>query len=103
MPVSSVSVGRAAAYGAYADAADVDLVALAGMETDALQSIAAAYGVPEEHRYTDWRDLVDHGQLDLVSIAAPTTLHAPIAVTALDAGMHVLSRSRWPRTSRPLD
>ncbi len=76
---------------AYADAADVDLVALAGMETDALQSIAAAYGVPEERRYTDWRDLVDHGQLDLVSIAAPTTLHAPIAVAALDAGMHVLS------------
>ena len=75
----------------YADAADVDLVALAGMETDALQSYGAGYGVPEEHRYTDWRDLVDHGRLDLVSIAAPTTLHAPIAVAALDAGLHVLS------------
>ena len=76
---------------AYADAADVDLVALAGMETDALQSFGAAYGVPEEQRYTDWRDLVEHGHLDLVSIAAPTILHAPIAVAALDAGMHVLS------------
>ena len=29
-------------------------------------------------------------QLDLVSIATPTTLHAPIAVAALNAGMHVL-------------
>ena len=75
---------------AYADATDVDLVALAGMETAALQSFGAAYGIPEEQRYTDWRDVVDHGQLDLVSIAAPTTLHAPIAVAALDAGMHVL-------------
>ena len=40
---------------AYADAADVDLVALAGLETDALQTLAAAYGIPEEHRYTDLR------------------------------------------------
>ena len=27
----------------------------------------------------------------MVSIAAPTTLHAPIAMAALDAGVHVLS------------
>jgi predicted dehydrogenase len=76
---------------AYADTPDVDLVALAGMETDALRSFGAAYGIPEERRYTDWREIVDHGQLDLLSIAVPTTLHAPIAVAALDAGMHVLS------------
>jgi predicted dehydrogenase len=76
---------------AYADAADVDLVVMAGMETEALQRFAAAYGIPKEHRYTDWRDLIDHEQLDLLSIAAPTTLHAPIAIAALDAGMHVLS------------
>jgi predicted dehydrogenase len=75
----------------YAEIADVDLVALAGMETESLQRLGDEYGVPEEHRYPSWQDLVDHGQVDALSIAAPTTLHAPIAVTALDAGMHVLS------------
>ena len=30
-------------------------------------------------------------ELDVLSIAAPTTLHAPIAIAALDAGVHVLS------------
>jgi predicted dehydrogenase len=75
----------------YADTADVDLVALAGMEIDALRHLGDAYGIPESHRYTDWHELVDHEQLDLVSIAVPTTLHAPIAVAALKAGMHVLS------------
>ncbi len=83
---------------AYADASDVDLVALAGKETDALQSLGTAYGIPEGHRYTDWRDLVDHGQLDLLSIAAPTTLHAPIAVAALDAGLHVLCEKPMAET-----
>jgi predicted dehydrogenase len=75
----------------YAEAADVDLVALAGMEADALQQLGATYGIPDEHRYADWRDLIDHEQLDVLSIATPTTLHAPIAVAALDAGIHVLS------------
>jgi len=76
---------------AYAETPDVDLVALAGMETDALQRLADRYGISTEHRYTNWQDLVDHGQLDLLSSAAPTTLHAPIAISALNAGMHVLS------------
>jgi predicted dehydrogenase len=75
----------------YADAADVDLVALAGLEPDALRQLGAVYGVPDGHRYSDWRDLVDHEKLDLLSIATPTALHAPTAVAALDAGMHVLS------------
>jgi predicted dehydrogenase len=76
---------------AYADIADVDLVALAGMEAETLQRLGDLYSVAKELRYSNWQDLVDHGQLDLLSIAAPTTLHAPTAVAALDAGMHVLS------------
>ena len=74
----------------YAYAADVDLTALAGLETDALQQLGDAYDIPNARRYTDWRDLIDHEQPDVLSIATPTTLHAPIAVAALDAGMHVL-------------
>jgi predicted dehydrogenase len=75
----------------YAAAADVDLAALAGMEADVLQQLGDTYHIPQDHRYADWRDLVDHGDIDLLSIAAPTTLHAPIAVAALGAGTHVLS------------
>src|SRR4029453_6161598 len=74
----------------YAEAADVDLVALAGMETDALQRLGAAYGIPDDHRYTDWQDLIDHEQLNVLSFAIPTTPHAPTTVAALDAGLPVL-------------
>jgi predicted dehydrogenase len=76
---------------AYSAISDVDLVALAGMETDALRRLGDAYGIPEERCYAHWHDLVDQGQIDVLSIAAPTTLHAPIAVAALNAGVHVLS------------
>ena len=44
-----------------------------------------------EHRFADWKDLVAAGCVDVLSIATPTTLHGPIAVAALDAGIHVLS------------
>ncbi len=35
----------------YAAAADVDLVALAGMEPDALQQLGDQYDVPQQQRY----------------------------------------------------
>ena len=76
---------------AYAAPPDVDLVALAGMEAGPLAELGDHYGIAPEHRYHDWQHLVDHGELDVVSVATPTTLHAPIAVAALDAGLHVLS------------
>ena len=47
--------------------------------------------LPQQQRYPNWHDLLDHGTLDVFSIATPTTLHAPIAIAALNAGLHVLS------------
>jgi len=76
---------------AYADLPDVDLVALAGRETDMLAELGERFAVPAERRFDDWSDLVAGADLDVLSIAAPTGLHAPIAIAALDAGVHVLS------------
>ncbi len=76
---------------AYAAAPGADLVALAGLESDTLNRLGDEYGIAPEHRYAQWQDLLAAGVLDVVSVATPTTLHAPIAVAALDAGVHVLS------------
>ncbi|HEU4545889.1 MAG TPA: Gfo/Idh/MocA family oxidoreductase, partial [Microlunatus sp.] len=76
---------------AYASQAGVELVALAGMEADQLVLLGDQYGIAAEHRFADWHDLVAAGCVDVLSIATPTTLHGPIAVAALDAGIHVLS------------
>ncbi len=76
---------------AYAALPDVDLVGLAGMEAETLRELGEKFGVPPEHRFSSWQDLLRHNEIDVLSIAAPTTLHRPIAIAALDAGIHVLS------------
>lgn len=83
---------------AYAAQDGVELVAIAGMEADQLERLGEKYGVAAEHRYADWADLVAAGCVDVLSIATPTTLHAPIAVAALDAGIHVLSEKPMAET-----
>ncbi len=76
---------------AYAGLLDVDLVGLAGMEPGPLRELGERFGVPREHRFSSWQDLLSSVDFDVLSIAAPTTLHRPIGVAALDAGIHVLS------------
>ncbi len=75
---------------AYAGLPDVDLVGLAGLEADALRALGDQYGIATDQRFANWQELVGHGQLDVISVAVPTTLHQPVVVAALDAGLHVL-------------
>ena len=74
---------------AYTALPGVEGVALAGQEPEALDELGRLHGV--EHRLERWEDLLDVEGLDAVSVAVPTVLHAPIAVAALDRGLHVLS------------
>lgn len=73
---------------AYAADPRVDLVALSAMEEHLLGSLGEKHGVPG--RYTDWKQMIAEAELDVVSIATPTFLHAPMATAALEAGLHVL-------------
>lgn len=81
---------------AYDAAPGVELVAIAGMEDDVRAELAATYGI--EATYRDWESMVARGDLDVISVAVPTFLHAPIAIGALRAGAHVLSEKPIART-----
>ncbi len=74
---------------AYSAREDVELVAIAGKETEVVASLVAQYDIPQS--FEDWEDLLAVEGLDAVSIAVPTFLHAPIAIAALDRGLHVFS------------
>lgn len=67
----------------------VEIVAAAGMETQLLAAAKEAYGIP--HTFASWEDMLEVEDLDAVSVAVPNFLHAPIAVAALERGIHVLS------------
>ncbi|MBQ3133727.1 MAG: Gfo/Idh/MocA family oxidoreductase [Clostridia bacterium] len=42
-------------------------------------------------RYTDWREMVEKENFDMVDLCVPTFLHADLAVEMLERGYHVLS------------
>jgi predicted dehydrogenase len=75
---------------------NVEAVALAGLEEERLQELGGRYGVP--NLYRSWEDLVARDDLDVVSIGAPNHLHAPIAISALKGGRHVLCEKPLART-----
>ncbi|MBT1003458.1 Gfo/Idh/MocA family oxidoreductase [Paenarthrobacter sp. DKR-5] len=74
---------------AYSKIDGVQIVALAGMEEDLLAQLQEQYAVP--HAVRTWEELLALPDLDAVSVAVPTFLHAPIAIAALERGLHVLS------------
>ena len=74
---------------AHANLEGVDLVAMCDINRDALNDRADEYGVSK--RYTDYEEMFAHEALDLVSVCTHAPLHAPIAIAAAKAGVHVLS------------
>ena len=68
--------------------ADVEVTALCGRNPERLAALADKFGVPD--RFADWRELIARGALDLVVIVTPNVLHHPMALAALNAGLHVI-------------
>jgi predicted dehydrogenase len=64
------------------------VVAIASARLERARAAAHAFDVP--HASDDWRALLRDHELDLVCIATPPDLHAPMTLAALDAGAHVL-------------
>lgn len=60
------------------------LKVVCGRDEKAVQEFATRFGW--EHYTTDWREVVADPEIDLVDIAAPNDLHAPIALAAAEAG-----------------
>jgi predicted dehydrogenase len=82
-----VGVGQMGQYhvGIYSELHDVDLIGVADSDRQRGVSVADKYNI---WAGPDYHDLLD--QVDVVSIAVPTSLHYSIAKDFIEAGVHVL-------------
>lgn len=64
------------------------VVAIAEVSPKRGREAAERFGVPEVE--TDYRAILARDDIDVVSIALPNYLHAPVALDALRAGKHVM-------------
>ena len=65
-----------------------NVVALCDISSDSAEKNAAVYGIPQT--YTSWQDMISNADLDAILILTNGS-HAPIAIAAANAGIHVLT------------
>ncbi len=65
----------------------VNLVGVADQHAPTAAKIGATYSVPY---YTDYRQMLDECQPDLVTLAVPTILHHEVGLELIERGIHLL-------------
>jgi len=67
-----------------------EVAAIADINPDTLQDVGEQWDLSIDDRYTDYRDMLQRGDLDAISICTPNCFHAEPCIDALHAGKHVL-------------
>lgn len=73
---------------AFQSCADTEVVAICSGRPERAREAAAKFGIP--HWSTDYTEVVNRPDVDLVSISTPPYQHHPMASAAIEAGKHVL-------------
>ena len=67
-----------------------EIGAICDVDPETLKKIGDKYGISEDKRFLDWRELIKVEDLDIIHIVTPDQLHREISEAALKAGKHVL-------------
>lgn len=94
--VIGAGVGAAHVEG-YAALPNVEVLAIAGLDDDRVQRLAAKHGVPQTFR--EYSEMLKVPEIDAVSVCVPNALHAPVTIDALAAGKHVLVEKPLARSA----
>ena len=68
----------------------VTVAALADLAIERLDLMGGKLDVASDHLFTDWEQMLDRENLDVVHICTPHHLHEPQAIAAMESGAHVL-------------
>ncbi|MHA6482294.1 Gfo/Idh/MocA family protein [Paenibacillus sp. strain BS8-2] len=88
--VGAVGVGgifKAAHMEAWIEHPEAEIVAVCDVRGDRAQEVADQLGV--ERVYTDYRDMLRDGEIDVIDICTPNLYHSEIAIAGLEAGFNV--------------
>jgi predicted dehydrogenase len=76
----------------------VEVVAVCNSRRETAREVAREFHIPDV--MDDWAELIDRPDLDIIWIGTPPVLHAPITVSALEAGKHVFCQARMAMNLR---
>lgn len=82
------SAAYRAIRGTYNELPDLTMVAVADSDPRSAKQLSDAWGWRRTE--ADWRDVAAAPDVDVVDICVPNSLHAEIAIEALDNGKHVI-------------
>lgn len=77
---------------------NVQVVAVCNSRPETAERIAKEFEIPEV--MSDWAEMLDRRDLDIIWIGTPPHLHAPITISALEAGKHVFCQARMAMNLR---
>ena len=83
-----LSFGMAHIEGALAYGADI--AAICDCDENSLRRAGERYGIAEDRRFTDYRDIVNSGEIDIVTVAVHESINAKITCEHLICGKNVL-------------
>src|ERR1700744_2293541 len=77
---------------------NVEVVAVCNSREETAGQIAKDFHIADV--MDDWAEVIDRPDIDIVWIGTPPVLHAPITISALEAGKHVFCQARMAMNLR---
>ncbi len=78
---------------------DVELVAFCDLVEEKAIKAKEQYGTPDAKVYTDYKELLKDGEIEVVHVCTPNRSHAPISIDSLYAGKHVMCEKPMAKTA----
>lgn len=80
-----------------------EIVAICDSNEDNLHFAGERYNIPEEKRFTDYTDIVNNDEIDIVTVAIPDQQHVKVSCDLLRAGKNVLCEKPLALTREDLE
>ena len=78
---------------------DVEMVAFCDLVPERAEKAKAEYGTPDAKVYTDYKELLQDKEIEVIHVCTPNRSHAPISIDSLQAGKHVMCEKPMAKTA----